>query len=31
VEAEETVLYAGVPFLRWRMIRCLAPDPAADG
>ena len=31
VEAEETVLYAGVPFLRWRMIRSLAPDPAADG
>ena len=24
VEAEETVLYAGVPFVRWRMIKALS-------
>lgn len=29
VEAEETVLYAGVPFLRWRMIKAL--PPGSDG
>ncbi len=25
VAAEETVLYAGVPFVRWRMIKALTP------
>jgi putative acetyltransferase len=29
VEAEETVLYAGVPFVRWRMIKSLVG--AGDG
>ena len=29
VDAEETVLYAGVPFLRWRMIKGLSSS--ADG
>lgn len=29
VEEEETVLYAGVPFVRWRMIKALTPK--ADG
>ena len=30
VEAEETVLFAGEWFRRWRMIRCLAPRPEPE-
>ena len=31
IDAEETVIFAGEPFQRWRMIKTLSPSPAGWG